>query len=394
MTTSRPAHEEQNIGYVTAVLDISRLQVAKKRLAGGDKTLSPALDALRREADEWCVKGPYTVTDKTFTPSSGDKHDYVSLGLYWWPDPASKDGLPYIRRDGEVNPEGVGEAFDRVRMEAMTIGVETLALAWYLTGEEKYSHRAALYITTWFLDPATRMNPHLRFGQAIPGRCEGRGIGLIDTRRLIGVINALAMLEDSSVLTPAQRREMNVWFKNFLRWMRESPYGIDESKQHNNHGTWYDVQAACFALFAGEPEFARSVLETAIEKRLATQIAADGSQPYELARTRTFNYSLMNLGAFLALAELGRRVGVDFWAYERAGGGSLLRSAIDFLAPYADSAKPWPYPQITPLNRVDIFPYLQQGRAFTGDIRYEELSQKLPQQEGQAHRANLLWPVP
>ena len=394
MTTSRAAHEEQNIGYVTAILDIDRLRMTKKRIAGGDKTFSPALDTLRREADQWCAKGPFTVTEKTFVPSSGDKHDYVSLGLYWWPDPASKDGLPYIRRDGEVNPEGVGDVFDRVRMEAMTAGVETLALAWYFTGEEKYAQRAALYITTWFLDPATRMNPHLRFGQAIPGRCEGRGIGLIDTRRLVEVINAVAMLEGTSFLTSVQQQEMKAWFRDFLQWMRESPYGIDESKQHNNHGTWYDVQAACFALFAGEHDFARSVLEPAVQKRLGTQIAADGSQPHELARTRTFNYSLMNLGAFLALTELGRRVGVDFWAYEPAGGGSLLRLAIDFLAPYADPAKPWPHPQITPLDRVDIFPYLRQGRVFTGDSRYEELNRKLPQQEAQAHRANLLWPIP
>jgi hypothetical protein len=29
----------------------------------------------------------------------------MSLAPYWWPDPKSPNGLPYIRRDGERNPE-------------------------------------------------------------------------------------------------------------------------------------------------------------------------------------------------------------------------------------------------------------------------------------------------
>ena len=48
---------------------------------------------------------PPSVMDKGVTPPSGDKHDYMSQAPYWWPDPTKPDGSPYIRKDGERNPE-------------------------------------------------------------------------------------------------------------------------------------------------------------------------------------------------------------------------------------------------------------------------------------------------
>ena len=39
------------------------------------------------------------VDGKKLVAPSGDKHDYISVGTYWWPNPDTSDGLPYIRRD-------------------------------------------------------------------------------------------------------------------------------------------------------------------------------------------------------------------------------------------------------------------------------------------------------
>ena len=81
------------------------LEQAKACLSDGDETLQPALDRLIAEANDALQVGPFSVVNKARLPSSGNVHDYFSYGPYWWPDPSKPDGLPYVRRDGEVNPE-------------------------------------------------------------------------------------------------------------------------------------------------------------------------------------------------------------------------------------------------------------------------------------------------
>ena len=386
-----PAAEVQNTAYLTVVMDAERLRAAKAQAMAGDPSLAPALKALRQEADGWLRQGPFSVTSNALTPPGGDKHDYMSFGPYWWPDPKKADGLPYLRRDGEVNPQSMGPASDRAALESMAAGAETLALAWHFTGERSYAVRASGFIAAWFLDPATFMRPHLKFGQGIPGQCDGRGIGIIETRRLIQVINALALLEGSEAVTAEQRRALKAWFRRYLQWLCESEYGQAECRAENNHGTWYDAQVACFALYAGQREQAKQTVTAALKRRLAAQVSQDGKQKHELARTRAWTYSLVNLSGLLALAELGRQLGVDYWAYPSAQ-ESRLRAAIDYVADYADPQKLWPHPQITELDRMCLYPFLAQARAFTEANRYRELSLRLPQEQALAQRANLLWP--
>ncbi len=329
--------------------------------------------------------------DKTQTPPSGDKHDYLSFAPYWWPDPTAQDGLPYIRRDGELNPHSIGDGSDRASLEKMAAAVETLALAYYFTGQKKFAAHAALFLRSWFLEPASRMSPHLRYGQAIPGLCEGRGIGIIETRRFSQVLNALELLERTTVLPPEQREGLRSWFKSYWDWLRSSVNGKAERGEQNNHGTWYDTQVAHLALFLGEKEQAREVVREALKTRLASQVLPDGSQPHELARTRSFTYSLINLSGLLDLAEIGRRVGVDYWSHP-SHGKSLLRAAVSFVGGYADPAAKWPYQQITPLHRVALYPFLREAHFHTADNSFRLWAAMLPKEETERERANLLWP--
>ncbi len=372
-------------------LDPEKLDMALSRINDGDESLQPALRKLIADADEAIKASPYSVMDKTLTASSGDKHDYMSLGPYWWPDPDKADGLPYIRRDGEVNPESRTRDTDRPAFGDMTDAVEVLAPAWYFTGRKDYAVHAAMLLRTWFLDPATRMNPNLQFGQAIPGRVEGRDIGIIDTARLTRIIDAIGFLESSDAWTARDREQMRDWCAEYLKWLRTSSHGRGEDKQHNNHGTWYDAQVASLALYTGDNDLARGVLEAVKKRRIDTQIRPDGSQPYELARTKSFGYSVMNLDGFFRLAWMGGKVGVDLWNYESSEGQSL-RKALDFLAPYADPAKKWPHKQIVPMSRERLFSLLLQGATAYDDPSCDLLAGKVPQEEAIENQALLFWP--
>jgi hypothetical protein len=369
-------------------LSAQALAKAKTQAAAGDPDLRPALERLCRDAARALKAGPFSVVDNDLVPPSGDKHDYISFGPYWWPDPAKKDGLPYIRRDGEVNPESRSSGSDSPAMGKMVSAVQTLALTYYFTGDERYAERAAMLLRAWFLAPATRMNPNLNFGQGIPGRVEGRSAGIIDTSALPRVVDAIGLLNTSRAWKPADQQGMQAWFAAYLDWLRTSKHGKAEGRAHNNHGAWYDAQVACFALFVGQDRLAREVIETSRERRIAKQIEPDGRQPAELARTKPFGYSVFNLQALFTLAALGDRVGVDLWHFETPDGRGLRR-ALDFLAPYADPEKPWPYKDLK-FNRTALIPVLQQAAAAYGPAYRQALS-KLPEKEVRQSLGQLLY---
>src|SRR5213594_1723424 len=230
------------------LLDATQLRLMRQRIHDGDKTIAGAWAKLERDAQEALSEGPFSVLNKERTPPSGDKHDYLSQAPYFWPVPKSPSGLFYIRRDGERNPE-INTITDQRSLDQLESSIETLALAYYFKGDERYAAKAAQLLREFFLDPQTRMNPNLQYAQFIPGVNTGRGIGLIETRGLTHVVDAIGLLAESKSLTEADRRGLQDWFGKFLQWMQESKNGREEAAAKNSHGTYYDVQVVSFALF-------------------------------------------------------------------------------------------------------------------------------------------------
>ena len=328
--------------------------------------------------------------DKTLTPPSGDKHDYMSFGPYWWPDPSKKDGLPYIRRDGEVNPESRTGGSDNLSTRRLKSCVTSLALAWYFTDDEKYAKHAALMLRTWFLNPETKINPHLKYGQAIPGRVQGRGIGIIETAMFLDLTDAAILLQGSKSWTPEDHAALQAWFRQYLKWLLTSKHGKDESREPNNHGVWYDTQVAGFALFVGDEKTARRIL-TSAKKRILSQIDAKGRQEHELARTRSFTYSMFNLKGMFSLAAMADLIDIDLWSLKQ-GDKPALKAAVDFLAPYADPARKWPHKQITDRKPEALLHLLKMANLAYGTVVYNRFAAMVPAEERKNSLANLLYP--
>jgi hypothetical protein len=364
----------------------------KARLAGHDESLQPALKALVKAADKALAITPPSVMEKSKLPPSGDKHDYMSVAPYFWPDPAKSNGLPYIRHDGKVNPESRDEAFDHNRIGKMAGTVETLALAYFFTGDEAYAAHAAKCLRVWFLDPATRMNPNLEFAQAVPGVNTGRGTGILEGRNIAVAADAAQLLAGSTAWPPADDAALKAWLKTYLDWLLTSKPGRDEANARNNHGTFYDVQAMEIALVLGQNEVAKQIAEAAKQKRIAVQIEPDGKQPLELARTAALGYSQFNLAALFTLATLSEHVGVDLWHCPLANGQNALTAALDFLLPYAaDPSKKWPYEQIKNFNRADFEPQLRQAALAYHEPKYEKVLANFP--DAARERFQLLFPA-
>src|ERR1051326_343837 len=152
-------------------------------------------ERILRAADAALAAKPITITKFRAKLSEGGPNDFYSNGDYWWPNPNTTNGLPYVQRDGQTNPENFVE--HRRCVAQVRDAVAALGAAYKLTGEDRYVTKAVELLRVFFLDPKTRMNPSLKYAQAIPGVSSGRGIGIIDTLHLIEVPMAIRAMEKS-----------------------------------------------------------------------------------------------------------------------------------------------------------------------------------------------------
>ena len=349
----------------TVVTDGGKLAAIRHAVRGGHATAAQrdALKVVLDKANTALTAGPWSVMDKPSAPPSGDKHDYMSQAPYWWASqpktPENPQGCPYVSKDGQRNPEADAITDHTYRMWAWD-AMYYLSLAWYYTGDAKYAKRAALDIRTWFLDPATRMNPNMTYSQIVPCRNTVSGTGIIDsTQSFTQVIDTFALLDGGAPgWTGKDRSGVKTWLAQYLDWMQTSPQAKLELAATNNHGTFLDLQNATISAYLGRRDAAKKIVLDTEAKRFPVQFAADGSQPLELSRTMSWHYVNFNLTAWGRLAEVGKNLGVDVWKY-RAANGVTLRKVVDQLIPGAlHGAEAWPHQQIGVFDQsiaADIF---------------------------------------
>lgn len=331
------------------VLDYNSLLDVKAKLY--TSPFAKAYKELLSNANKGLTEGVFSVTQKTQVPPSGNKHDYISYGPYWWPNSDTPNGLPWVRRDGKINPLTREGNTDFETATKMFKNTTVLSLAYFFSDEEAYGLKALELIKVWFLNEDTKMNPNLNFAQGIPGKNTGRGIGIIEFAGITNIITAIEILELKNIMCEEISIELKGWFTEYLNWLQTSENGIFEKHTKNNHGVWYDVQVVSILMYLNRNEEAKKVLEQVKTKRIAAQIKSDGTQPHELARTKALSYSTMNLKGFTQLALLGKKLDVDLWGYEAENGASIIK-AYEFLKPYAQGEKTWEYPQITAVNKA------------------------------------------
>ncbi|KAA2241427.1 alginate lyase family protein [Chitinophaga agrisoli] len=282
---------------------------------------------------------PVTVTAATCARSAGGKHDFYSEGDYWWPNPASADS-PYIQKDGQTNPDNFVE--HRRAMVRFSRIMGALAAAYVVSKDKTYLDKALLHARAWFVDEATRMNPNLQYAQAIKGRATGRGIGIIDTIHFLEVVQALHIMEKAGALPPQDLQAIKAWFSDYLQWMTTHPYGLDEMKAANNHGTCWVMQVAAFAKWVGNKHWMDFCTQRYQEVLLPKQMAADGSFPLELKRTKPYGYSLFNLDAMTMVCQILSDGKQHLWQFTTADGKNMGKG-MAYMYPFVQNKGRWPF---------------------------------------------------
>lgn len=340
------------VSYDEARLD----QLARARYGWMGAWRSHVLDAAR----EALGRGPYSVTQKTSLPPSGDIHDYWHPAPYWHPDPSKPDGLPYIRRDGQRVPGTVmyepdSAQYDRTRLQMMFDDTTALALGWAVSGDIELARHGAKLVRAWFLNAKTAMNPHLTYSQVRMGHNnnEGAQTGVIEMKDLYYVLDAVRLLERSGAFTRRDRAGFEDWLTRYLDWLTTSTQGQRERSSPNNHGIMYDLQVAAIHAYLGNMQ---GLIDTfcASRQRLFEHFNPDGFQPHEMDRTISAHYCCFNLQGWVSLANLAKACGDGLWDFALPDGRSI-RKGLEWALAHAD-APHWPFEQIEPFDAGRFVP--------------------------------------
>ena len=288
-------------------------------------------------ADQFLNTKPRTVTASSCPRSAGGKHDFYSEGPYWWPDPANPDG-PFIRHDGLRFPGRFVSHDDDLRDFSWMVG--TYTSAWILTGKEKYVKAAMDHLRAWFIDTTTLMNPNMLYAQAIRGINTGRGVGIIDAGQLMDIAQSVLILQKSPNVSAREIAQIKEWFKQFIAWLTTHAYGIDEMNAKNNHGSWWHAQIASYARLVGDEKVLQLCRDHYTKILLPNQMAANGSYPEELARTKPYSYSLFNLDATASLLWIISGQSFDGWNYTLPDGRGIGKG-LDYMRPFLTDKAKW-----------------------------------------------------
>lgn len=292
-----------------------------------------------RDAASFLNTEPITVTNYHCKRSAGSIHDFYSEGDYWWPDPKNPDG-PYIRKDGLTNPENfTAHRFAMIRLSKIS---GALASAYIITQDDTYILELMPHLRAWFIDPATKMNPNLLYGQAISGRVKGRGIGIIDTIHLMEVALAVKAIEKSKSVSLIEIKAIKSWFESYLQWITSHPYGIAERDNGNNHSVCWAAQVAVFASLLKDETSLNYCREFYKNTLLPQQMAQNGSFPLEIKRTKPYGYSLFTLDAMTSLCQILTNKQENLFEYQTVDGKNI-GLGLQFLYPYVKNKETWPY---------------------------------------------------
>ena len=275
---------------------------------------------------EYDCPPPVMITDKPKVFIE-DTHEYVSLAPYFWENPDTVGGIPWIERDGEVNPNA--QFYDLHRLEALIDKLRWLSLAYYFTGDERYYKFAVEQINVWFINQETRMYPKMEYCQIAIGHNDNKGINTFESYYFIQVFEAIALLNQYSPFANDFTYKLKLWLRDFIKFIETSKQGQFENSMENNHGIMYDTGLIYFKILA-DGKLDKKLVKR-LYGRIKSQIKEDGSQPEELKRNRAYHYSVYNLDHMIDAVDIiegaGMEVDMDILI--------LISDAVKFLARFS-----------------------------------------------------------
>jgi Alginate lyase len=307
-------------------------------------------DRILAAADPMLLRSPAPLTAFPSPRSPGTPNDFYSEPESFYPDPASATA-PWKEFPTRV-PNAAAFTAHRDAVITVSVQVATLAAAFVLTADPRYSQKAAEHLRAWFLTPATRMTPDLRFGQRIPnsppGRFQGRFEGILETVPFAEVAQAIPFLASSGSLSTTELSGIHAWFAAYLQWLTDSQLAGLARDQKDHHGSSWLLQCAAYAHLNAAGLTSDDAPLTQLRHHfhsvtLRAQIHATGNFPHEVTTAAPYRNSLFNLDMLSATCDLLSTRFESAWEYELQDGPGM-RAAIAYHVPFIANRAKWPYP--------------------------------------------------
>lgn len=295
------------------------------------------------EYADYCLDQPYiTVTEKSKSFCLNDKHYYTSIGIYWWPNDTSKDGFPYVNKDGYANPEY--KEYDYIKLKQLSKRLRYLSLAYFFTKKKKFYNYYVGQVKAWFIDDDTKMYPNFEYAQVIPGRNEnkGRGAGLSEAVEFNSIIESLRLINSCHRIKKSILKPVIKWFADFAEWMENSEIGKSCASGNDNIAICYDVLLLNMSILSGNTARAKEIVTHFPEVRLQRQIDEKGRFTAELKRTKAYYYSINSLSHILDFSLLSESIGYHVYA----SNNQAVNNSFSFLKGFVGNRELFTYNQI------------------------------------------------
>jgi len=298
-------------------------------------------DRILKAAEHFLSQAPAPLTALPCSRSPGTPHDYYSEAEDYWPNPADSAGA-FISRVGFVNPDAF--VAHRDALLSFCICVPSLTAAFVITKDARYARHAVEHLKVWFVDPATRMNPSVLFGQTVRPAKTGRFEGIVEVVHLAEVVRCIPFLSGSDALGEGDRSALLKWFSEYFEWLSTSRTAGLARDSKNHHGTSWLLQASSIAhLTLNEDDAALTALRHQFKSvTIRAQIVADGTFPHELTTPNPYRNTLFNLDMFAAICLLLSTRFETVWDYELQDGPGV-RTVMARLYPFILDRGMWPY---------------------------------------------------
>mmetsp|Transcript_27855 Transcript_27855/g.42176 ORF Transcript_27855/g.42176 Transcript_27855/m.42176 type:complete len:757 (+) Transcript_27855:105-2375(+) len=308
--------------------DEATLASEKKLFQEGDTSVKLVVDKLLKDANSALNVGPWSVVHKPNDfVALGEPNDYFSRSSFYWP--TENGGWEY--RKGEYYPgtmlhDSESYKYDRTRLNDMQRNTTILALAYFMTEEDKYAEVVARNLRTWFIENSTAMSPHLLYANVWNNT--GHSAGIIDMKDLYFLLDAIRLVERKGFLSKNEQLKLRSWFEIYLNWIETSQQGIEAyCLSENAHGVFYDVQVVAISAYLNDTAKAIYYIERSFS-RMKKYLATFDSSPKSY---RTTYQHLFALQGWSTLARMAEHLHRYLWTWHSKHGISGLCRIAEVL---------------------------------------------------------------